>query len=212
MHIVLTDLLTCPRCGPEFGLILLANRIEHRRVLEGALGCANCRERYPIEGGFADLRLPPAPPLPGPAAAPERGGRDEAFRLAALMGVAEGPGYSLIVGSDARLAPGVAALIQNLEVVAVDEALACWDEEPGISRLATSPRLPFRGRSMRAVALTGGSAEALLEEGIRVLGPHGRLVLAEAPEGVEERLSRAGLAVVAREGWTVVAALAAPPR
>ena len=43
MHILLTDTLTCPRCGPDFGLILLAERIEGRRVMDGHLGCANCR-------------------------------------------------------------------------------------------------------------------------------------------------------------------------
>ena len=38
MHILLTDLLFCPRCGPQHGLILLANRLEERRVLDGWLG------------------------------------------------------------------------------------------------------------------------------------------------------------------------------
>jgi uncharacterized protein YbaR (Trm112 family) len=51
MHIVLTDVLTCPRCGPEFGLILLAHHVEARRVSSGALGCSNCREKYPIVEG-----------------------------------------------------------------------------------------------------------------------------------------------------------------
>lgn len=51
MHLLLTDILSCPRCGPEFGLILLADRIEARRVLAGILGCANCRSKYPIREG-----------------------------------------------------------------------------------------------------------------------------------------------------------------
>ena len=59
MHLLLTDRLTCPRCGPEFGLVLLADRLEDRRVLEGALGCPNCRDRYPVRDGFGDLRPPP---------------------------------------------------------------------------------------------------------------------------------------------------------
>lgn len=63
MFLPLTDLLTCPRCGPESGLILLADRIEDRRVLEGALGCPRCQERYPVRAGFADLR--PARVAPG---------------------------------------------------------------------------------------------------------------------------------------------------
>jgi uncharacterized protein YbaR (Trm112 family) len=51
MHILLTDILTCPRCGPAFGLILLAEQTAGRRVLQGVLGCANCRERYPVRDG-----------------------------------------------------------------------------------------------------------------------------------------------------------------
>ena len=58
MHIVLTDVLTCPRCGPSFPLILLANRVENRRVLDGVLGCANCREKYPVQDGLGKLRVP----------------------------------------------------------------------------------------------------------------------------------------------------------
>ncbi|HWK89996.1 MAG TPA: Trm112 family protein, partial [Longimicrobium sp.] len=57
MHILLTDLLTCPRCGPEHGLVLLADRIEERRVVRGRLGCPNCRETYPVAGTVADLRV-----------------------------------------------------------------------------------------------------------------------------------------------------------
>ena len=43
------------------------------------------------------------------------------------------------------------------------------------------------------------------EEGARVLGPLGRLVLEPAPERAEERLSRAGLRVIARQDRTMVA-------
>ena len=63
MHILLTDRLACPRCGPEFGLVLLAHEVRDRRVLEGDLGCPNCREAYPVREGFADLRPPPRTPL-----------------------------------------------------------------------------------------------------------------------------------------------------
>src|SRR5690606_2475537 len=123
MHIQLTDVLTCPRCGPTTGLIVLADRLVDRRVLEGALGCPNCRTRYPIRGGVADLwptegTSQAESGAPGEAAS----GVDEgeaAFRLAALMGVTRGPGFSLIVGGSAWLAPAVAAMIEQLEVVAV---------------------------------------------------------------------------------------------
>lgn len=203
MYLPLTDLLTCPRCGPEHGLILLAERVEERRVLEGWLACPVCRERYRITGGFADLRTAPA--LPGAELAPEPGGREEALRLAALMGLAPGPGYALVAGAAAVLAPAIAALIERIEVVAVDAALAGWREEAGTSRLAAGNGLPFFGRSLRGVALAGESADGWLDEGVRVLAPPGRLVLEGAPADAGERLERAGLRVIADERGTVVA-------
>ena len=56
MHLLLTDRLTCPRCGPSFGLILLADRMNDRRVVDGVLGCPNCRDGFPVRDGFGDLR------------------------------------------------------------------------------------------------------------------------------------------------------------
>ena len=72
MHILLTDALTCPRCGPEHGLILLADAIEERRVVSGKLGCPNCRTTFPIAGGGGTVPAfggGPVPPVPtaGPA-------------------------------------------------------------------------------------------------------------------------------------------------
>ncbi len=204
MHLVLTDVLTCPRCGPRFGLILLADRVIERRVLEGALGCANCRERYPIRGGFADLRPPPAPSL-SEVVAPVAEGGEAAVRLGALLGLREGKGFWLLAGEGTRHAPAVAALVEGVEVVATDAALAGWPEEAGVSRIAAGGELPFHDRSLPGVALTGGAADTLLEEGARVLGPLGRLVLTGAPADAERRLGAVGLGVLAREGETVVA-------
>jgi uncharacterized protein YbaR (Trm112 family) len=64
VNLLLTDRLACPRCGPGFGLILLADRLEQRRVHQGTLGCPNCRDSFTVRGGFADLRAPPRGPLP----------------------------------------------------------------------------------------------------------------------------------------------------
>lgn len=77
MHLLLTDRLTCPRCGPTFGLILLADRMVERRVLQGTLGCPNCRDSFTVRDGFADLRAPPRGDLPE-----GRAGADPAARPA----------------------------------------------------------------------------------------------------------------------------------
>ncbi|HEV2146362.1 MAG TPA: Trm112 family protein, partial [Longimicrobiaceae bacterium] len=115
MHILLTDVLRCPRCGPEFGLVLLADGVEDRRVSGGRLGCANCREAYPIRGGETDLRVPGGERLPEAEGA--RGGEEEAVRLAALLGLTEAWGSVLLVGAGADLADSLAALVPGVEVV-----------------------------------------------------------------------------------------------
>ena len=206
MHILLTDVLTCPRCGPEFGLIVLAERMEERRVIEGHLGCANCREHYPIRGAVADLRLErgaspasAAPPPSSDAADPEA-----AVRLAALMGVAGASGMALVAGPGARHAAAVSALVPELEVIAVDGAPGTG-AEPGVSRVAAEgARLPFRG-GLRAAALTGGGDEAALREGVRVLSPGARLVVDPAPAGTAEALRGLGVEVLLEEEGVVVA-------
>lgn len=206
MYVPLSDAMTCPRCGPEHSLIMLADRVAERRVYEASFGCPNCRGRFPVTGGFGDLRPEPETELPGAEGEPGTG--EEAMRLAALLGVARGPGYVLVAGPAARMAPGIVALVEDLEVVAIDEALAGWAEEPGISRLATGATLPFQNASMRGVALSGDAVDLWLEEGARVLGGRGRLVLEEVPEevdGIEERLAGLGFSIAAREGRTLVA-------
>jgi uncharacterized protein YbaR (Trm112 family) len=206
MHIALTDLLTCPRCGPEFGLILLADRLEARRVYEGVLGCMNCRERYPVRGGCADLRpLTEAAAVPGTGTGTGTG--TEALQIAALLGIREGPAMALVAGPEARWAAEVAAIVPELEVVALDAGLAeatATAELPGVSRVAAVAALPFFDRAFRGAALTGEWA-ARVEEGARVVAPGGRLVLLPAPAGAATRVAAAGLEVVMEQEDVLVA-------
>lgn len=239
MHILLTDVLTCPNCGPEFGLILLADRVENRRVLEGTLGCANCRERYGIDEGFADLRPSEAhrgaaPDSKDPEkveraeAAEAAGGADgadgaggsgaaetaaakgeneegDAFRLAALMGVTEGPGLVLVVGPPAAHSAEISALVEDVEVIAAGPGMLERSEAEGVSRVALARSFPFEQGSMRAVVLGGGASDVLLEEGAGVLKTTGRLVLEDAPSNARRRLEEAGFEIAAEEGGVIVA-------
>lgn len=202
MHIVLTDLLTCPRCGPEFGLILLAERVEDRRALEGVLGCANCREKFPIrEGAVSAGGQPEAPPAPSAA---------EAERLAALLGVTQGPAFVLVAGPMAGAAAQIAALVDDLEVIAVGWGAGseAGPRERGVNRLGIGARFPLASAKVAGVALGGAAADGLLEEGARVLSPTGRLVVQDPPADAEARLERAGLRVVARDAGTLLASRA----
>ena len=223
MHILLTDLLSCPRCGPDFGLILLADRIVERRVLDGQLGCANCREKYVIAGGYGELAtgLPPrvgatvdgeaadstaaaasAPSPQNPAANPD----EPAMRLAALFGVTDGPGFVLLVGKPAAHAAALADMVPGLEVVAAADEARAWEERAGVSRIDVASRLPFHNRQLRGVALSGTGGGELLEEAVRALGPLARLVLLDAPPDAAENVRALGLTVLAQQGDTLVAA------
>ena len=172
MHILLTDILTCPRCGPGFGLIVLADRIEDRRVLTGALGCANCRNEYAVREGVADLRIAPSEGGAGDMAANEG---DRAFRIAALSGVADRQGTVLVAGAEPALVGEVARLLPNAQMVGIGASEP--GDTGGVSWVLAGGTLPFRDRSLLAAAILGSLDPALLTELARVVRPEGRLVL-----------------------------------
>jgi hypothetical protein len=207
MHLLLTDRVTCPRCGPSFGLILLANRLDDRVVLEGRLGCPNCRDSFTIEGGFADLRAPPRGALPeGLAGVPSTEVSEDAERIVALLGITVGPGTVALVGGPARHASAVAASSEDVQVAGVDADLHEWPEAPRISRLIAAPGLPFFGSTLRAVAVDGRLGSEWLAEAARVVAPGGRIVVTRASKETAEGLRSFGLSVLAAEAETVVAA------
>ena len=178
MHLLLTDRLQCPRCGPGFGLILLADRLEERRVLAGGLGCPNCRDRFPVQDGFADLRPPPRRALPAvePPAAPSPADTD---RLAALLGVAEGAGHVALVGPLAAHADALADRVPEIEVVAVAAEARGLAERAGVSRVWAAGELPFTPWTFRALALAGAVERPA--DLVRLVGRGGRIVV-ERPD------------------------------
>ena len=208
MHLLLTDGLTCPRCGPEFGLILLATRMEDRRVLNGTLGCSNCRDRYPVLNGFGDLRpepreaARPAAELPAMVEPTE----DEVVRVGALLGVVGGAGRVALIGQAARFASALAGRIADVDWVAISEIAAGWEESEGVDRIRVDGSLPFRDRTLRGVLMEGDSEGVGIAEAIRVLAPAHRLVLFEPPAGARDLLLSRGLKVNEPAAGVLVAA------
>lgn len=208
----MTDVLVCPRCGPAFGLILLADRIAERRVLEGRLGCSNCREQYAIRGGEVDLRTGTAPATnaggdPGSAGSAADAGAGpslEAARIAGLLGITQGPAYILLAGDAATHAEDVAALLEDVEVVAAHGMPSHTEDRPGVSHIVTAG-LPLASDRMSGVAMTGADIGITLEEAARTVRPTGRLLVDPAPDDAEARLAPLGLRVLAREGAVVLA-------
>ena len=226
MNVVLTDHLVCPRCGPPFGLVLLARDVRDRRVQEGEFGCPNCRDRFPVEEGFADLRPPPRGPAPGEAAdsagggsaghreagseeASGEGAASRALRLAAALGVAEGPGLIVVPDRHRDEAGPLARLVRGIEVVVVGWRGRAVVAE-GVSAFVTGPKLPLRDGVARGVVVVGGEGEGWWGESLRVLVPGGRIVISCATEAARGWVGGAGLVTVLDEGGMVVAAVPAP--
>ncbi|MDT8367594.1 MAG: Trm112 family protein [Longimicrobiales bacterium] len=197
MHLLLTDRLTCPRCGPAFGLILRADALEDRRISAGVLGCPNCREAYPIEGGVGDLRPRPRDPLPERAT---RASVDEGAGeiLQALLGLGGDltltPGVAQVVLTEgvAEEAPALSARLDAIEVVVVG-ARGRPGGGAGWSTIVTTGALPFREAALRGVVLHGSEVDQWISEAARVVAPRSRIVVLAPGAGVGARLRRAGL-------------------
>lgn len=210
MHLLLTDRLACPRCGPEFGLILLADRLVDRRVYEGTLGCPNCRDAFGVRDGFADLRAPPrdalSEGLAGAAPPPAEANDGGAQRLRALLDLHRGPGTVALVGGPAGLADWFVSYVPDLDVVVVDPDVRHWPERPGVSRMVSAPGLPFFSGRLRGVVVDGRLGPAMVFEAARVTAPRCRTVVVQASEDAGAVLEEAGLEILASDGGTVVAA------
>ncbi|MCY4573134.1 MAG: hypothetical protein OXF01_10075 [Gemmatimonadetes bacterium] len=218
MNVDLIDHLVCPRCGPPNGLLLLAHEVRERRVHEGEFGCPNCRDRFPVSGGFGDLRPPPRGEGVGGAGlrAGEAAGdaADRALRIAAALGVTRGPG--LIVVTDAHRAEAVhlARLVDGIEVLVVGwggrEMVAEGVVVKGVSAFVAGPRLPLRDGAVRGVVAVGRGGEGWWGEGRRVLMAGGRLVITEATREARDWVGGAGLVTILDEGGMVVGAVPVP--
>jgi len=180
-----------------------------RLVIDGVLGCPNCRDNYPVQGGFGDLRAPPrTQAAEGRAGEPGEVDQEEAYRLAALMGVAEGPGTLVLVGAVARHANALADIVAGVEIVAVDGDMSRWPETPHVSRMVSRPGLPFYSETLRAAAVDGALGAVWVEEAARVTARLGRVVVTDATDEAGAVLEEAGLTVLASEAGTIVAARA----
>ena len=212
MHILLTDVVTCPRCGPEFGLILLADRLEERRVMQGRLGCPNCREEFPIERGIGDLRWPSvAPDTPGgrngPAtrSEPPAADAERPYRLAALLGVTVPGGPVVIVSDEPALISGVQRHLPDAAVVGLSREIPPGAGEAGSGWLLATSSLPFRSRSLSGVAFSVRDPLPLVEDALRCLGRGARIVIDPAPEGTASVLLREGADLLLEQEGVAVA-------
>lgn len=215
MDLSLSDLLTCPRCGPDHGLVLLPDVVHDRRVESGVLGCPNCRERFAIGGGVAELAVPgevTATRVEGAGDPPGEGGGASgpaaegwAAKLGGLLGLAGVAGVVLVAGPASRGVGELGQRVDGLVLVVVEHmgVRAAGGVGEGGSVIRAGRTLPFRTGSVRGVALTGASV-ALVAEGLRVLAPAARLLLEPADGAVRSTVESARGVVVLAEGETLV--------
>ena len=217
MNVLLVDYLACPRCGPAFGLVLLARELQDRRVRTGLLGCPNCRDEFPVKDGFGDLRppfrRPPAQTAESAAhpATPSRSApRDLPLRIAAALGVTEGPGVIVMSASHVGAAEALARAAPAFEVAVVGSpARGSAGASPlsvGVSPMAVGETLPFRSGVLRGVARAANDAIPSPAETARVLAPGARVVVTGADFGTRAVWEKAGLRTVADDGETIVLA------
>lgn len=209
MHILLTDVVTCPRCGPEFGLIVLADRMEERHILAGKLGCANCREAFAIEEGVVDLRWPSVDPVEEAAAGQDRSiipaDPERPYRDAALLGITGPAGPVAVVSDDPSLVDEVQAHLPHLVVVGVSAAAPPHGGRTAGGWLLVSRTLPFRSRSLGGLVISAADTDRHVAEGLRSLGPGGRVVVDPAGSGTAAALLREDAELLLEQDGVAVA-------
>jgi hypothetical protein len=174
-----------------------------RRVRDGSLGCPNCRDRYPVSSGFADLRPPPRDRVVVPE---ESGDPVDPLAVAALLGIPGGPGNVLLSSEVAPSAGDLAELVEGIEWILLGSASGAEAPDGPFSPMAVRGRLPLYSRSMRGVVAVGEGGPVGIPELARVVAPMGRLVVLDPPDGTGERLASEGLEVVLDAPEAVVGA------
>ncbi len=202
MFLELTDLLTCPRCGPAHGLVLLVKESDEGRVRSGWLGCPNCRRDFPVKERVADLRLSHESPASQPRPLPV----DElALKIVALSGLAQERGILVVGERLGHAARRVAELAPELEVVVVGSQLESVTEGHGVSRILSDGQFPFVEFRIRAVAIAPGGDPELVIAAARRVAPGGRLLLFDVRPEDREAAGAAGLTLVAEGDGMAVA-------
>ena len=200
MQLDLTGILRCPADHDQVGLVCVPLECVGRHVVRGVIGCPVCGAEYPIRGGVANFAGPAAADraAPSTAGAADLGGD----ALAAFLDLHGGGGYVLLVGSAARLAADLAALVPGVHIVGLNAPPPPDTElSPDRSSVACPQpgRIPVMTAAARGVVLGAEcSSQRWLAEGARVLLPGRRLVAEDeraSPDGIVELARGAGVFV-----------------
>ncbi len=204
MHLEVVQALRCPAAHAPTWLVARTDRLDARHIAEGVLGCPICGAEYPITGGV--LRLGTA--LPAPAATLDA---DAPLRAAALLDLTTSLGLVMLAGAWASIAVDVAALVEEVHLLALDPAADAPPPGLGVSVVEAGACIPLRASVARGIALDEAHAtEGTLKEAVEALRPGGRLigpVAAPLPSGMVELARDAAWWVAERGAEAAVVSL-----
>jgi len=178
VHIELTDHLRCPVDHDEAFLVLIPDRMEGRRVLAGHLGCPVCGWSSAWDDGIP--RFDQVEPSQGEP------GFDAAAALA-MLGISGPGGWLALAGRAGALAQGIAALLPDVRLVAVNPPAHVVSD--AVVSVVRSSRWPLKRHSMRGVVVGDGpdgvAALGSVLPGLRAVGE------GEPPVGAGEPVATA---------------------
>jgi uncharacterized protein YbaR (Trm112 family) len=201
MHIELTEMLRCPEPHELGVLVLSTGEMVGRMVRSGIVGCPACKKEYPITNGIVDFRgRGKGEEGSGPASSLPK----ESQTLQALLDLSGPGGFVVLLGSAARHAEGLAALMGGIHFVGVDPPPDV-EESLVLSLLRAGEVIPLRPAMARGVVVGADRAQPRwLEEALGVLLRGRRLVIEGgiAPQlpGLKELASGDGLWVGEKTG------------
>jgi hypothetical protein len=175
MFIELTDHLRCPQDHEEAFLVLIPERMDGRRVMAGHLGCPACGWGTAWADGVPDFTSGPATSGGTISSLSEVDEPSfDASAALALLGL-DGPGgWVAFAGRVGALAHEFAALLPNVNIVAVNPP-ATVPSEAAVSVIRSSV-WPIKQRAMRGVVVgtdaveLAGAALASVLPGLRAAG------------------------------------------
>jgi len=172
VRLELTEVLACPRCGTEHGLIALIDEMDGRRIVTGRLDCPNCEDRHPISEAIVQL----LGSAPDDRAEAQETPLDLASMSTALLGPPNGPEVLLVGAGSPSLAASLAELRPEAWVISYSALPQQTHDRVHRMVPGSGNALPLRSARVHGVVLSGGSSVDMAEAA-RVLVPGGRLVI-----------------------------------
>jgi len=174
VRLELTEVLACPRCGPDHGLIAFVDQMEGRRITSGRLDCPNCEERHPIVDGVVHMRGSDRADVGDPMMVTTDSGLVDL--AAALLGAPTGSEVLFVGPGLASIATLLADRRPQASVLAY--AYPTHERHERVHWIVPAPgsQLPMRSARLHGALATGASSIEPAEAG-RVLVPGCRLVI-----------------------------------